>query len=78
MNVEGISVGIEHIPQLVEIGKMNVMKNYSYLIKEKKIILVEGDGRNGYKPMAPYNCIHVGAGKQIFLFFQLQQKSLKN
>ncbi len=62
MNDEGLSVGIEHITQLYELGLRNISKNHLDLIKDKKIILVEGDGRYGYIPHAPYDCIHVGAG----------------
>ena len=61
MEDAGVAVGIEHIHELFELGKKNVAKNNQNLIDEKKIVLVEGDGRKGYKELAPYNCIHVGA-----------------
>ena len=44
------------------------------MIDNKKIELILGDGRNGYKAKAPYNCIHVGAASEKLpkdLFLQL-------
>jgi protein-L-isoaspartate(D-aspartate) O-methyltransferase len=62
MNDDGIAVGIDHIPELCNLAHKNISKNHSDLLNYKKIILIEGDGRKGYIDMAPYNCIHVGAG----------------
>lgn len=64
MDDEGLVVGIEHIPQLYELGVKNISKNHSNLIKDKKIILLESDGRLGALDYAPYNCIHVGAAAE--------------
>ena len=61
MNDSGTVVGIEHIPQLCEKGKNNISKNHKKLLDDKKIVLVCGDGRKGYKEYAPYKAIHVGA-----------------
>ena len=61
MNDSGTVVGIEHIPQLCEKGENNISKNHKKLLNDKKIILVCGDGRKGYKEYAPYKAIHVGA-----------------
>ena len=47
--------------QNVQINNLN--KSYSQAIKENKIIVNCGDGRLGCKEHAPYNAIHVGAGK---------------
>lgn len=58
----GKVIGIEHIKQLCDFGKMNISKHHSNLLESKKIELFIEDGRKGYKPFAPYNCIHVGAG----------------
>ncbi len=63
MNDEGTVVGIEHIPGLLKHSIENINKNHSDLLKNKKIIMIEGDGRKGYPSFAPYNCIHVGAGR---------------
>lgn len=57
----GFVVGIEHHPQLVELGRTNIKADDESLIDTGKVILVEGDGRQGYKQHAPYDCIHVGA-----------------
>ncbi|CAD6196451.1 unnamed protein product [Caenorhabditis auriculariae] len=54
-------VGIEHIPQLVEMSKKNVAKHHRNLLENQNLILVEGDGRLGYPSKAPYMAIHVGA-----------------
>jgi len=66
MNDQGLVVGIEHIKELYEQANKNIAKSNTNLIKNKRIILEEGDGRLGYKPFAPYNVIHVGAGIQLF------------
>lgn len=60
-NATGFVVGIEHHPKLVELGRANIKADDESLIDTKKVILVEGDGRQGYKEHAPYDCIHVGA-----------------
>lgn len=64
MNDTGVVVGIEHISGLFEIGQKNINKNHSDLVKQGKIVLVNGDGRKGYKDKAPYNAIHVGAAAE--------------
>jgi protein-L-isoaspartate(D-aspartate) O-methyltransferase len=61
MEDEGLSVGIEHIPQLYKKGLETVSKSHLNLIEENKIILIEGDGRKGCEKYSPYNFIHVGA-----------------
>lgn len=62
MHDQGLVVGIEHIKELYEQAKKNISKSNDELFKSKRIILIEGDGRLGFKQMAPYNVIHVGAG----------------
>uniref|UniRef100_A0A182PBI1 protein-L-isoaspartate(D-aspartate) O-methyltransferase n=1 Tax=Anopheles epiroticus TaxID=199890 RepID=A0A182PBI1_9DIPT len=57
----GYAVGIEHHPRLVELGRQNIGQDDQSLLDTGKIILVEGDGRQGHKEHAPYDCIHVGA-----------------
>ena len=61
MNDKGCVVGIEHMEELCELGKTNISKHNKDLLDNKKIILIKGDGRLGYKEKAPYKCIHVGA-----------------
>lgn len=57
----GYTVGIDHIEQLTEFAKKNVEKDQPLLLERERIILVTGDGRNGYLQKAPYDIIHVGA-----------------
>ena len=75
MNDKGCVVGIEHMKELYDLGKQNISKKYKYLLDTKKIELILGDGRLGYKAKAPYKCIHVGAGSEEIpkeLFNQLE------
>jgi protein-L-isoaspartate(D-aspartate) O-methyltransferase len=64
MNDKGNVIGIEHIKDLYDFGLSNINKHHKDLIENKKIELVLGDGRLGYKKMAPYKCIHVGAASE--------------
>ena len=75
MNDKGCVVGIEHMKELYDLGKQNISKKYKDLLDTKKIELILGDGRLGYKAKAPYKCIHVGAGAEEIpreLFNQLE------
>ena len=58
------SVGIEHIPELAKLSTDNISKNYYSLIEQNKVIIVEGDGRQGCPQYGPYDCIHVGAAAE--------------
>ena len=64
INDTGIVVGIEHIKELYEFGEKNIQKHHKNLLESKKIILVNEDGRKGYKAYAPYKVIHVGAAAE--------------
>ncbi|XP_003386326.3 PREDICTED: protein-L-isoaspartate(D-aspartate) O-methyltransferase-like [Amphimedon queenslandica] len=57
----GCAVGIEHIKELNDQGKLNVNKNNKHLMESDRLRLIEGDGRLGYPDLAPYDAIHVGA-----------------
>ena len=61
MNDEGCVVGIEHMKELYNFGIQNISKHHKNLLDNKKIKLVLGDGRIGYKQESPFDCIHVGA-----------------
>jgi protein-L-isoaspartate(D-aspartate) O-methyltransferase len=63
----GVVVGVEHISQLYSKSIENISKSHSDLLKNKNIVLVEGDGRYGCAENAPYDCIHVGAGNYYLL-----------
>ena len=45
----GKVVGIEHIPELVEQSKRNIKRGNSNLLESGQIVLVAGDGRQGYE-----------------------------
>ena len=64
MNDKGTVIGIEHIKDLYDWGINNISKHHKDLIEDKKLELVCGDGRLGYKNKAPYKCIHVGAASR--------------
>lgn len=64
INDTGVVVGIEHIKELYEFGEKNIQKHHKNLLESKKIILVNEDGRKGYKAYAPYKVIHVGAAAE--------------
>ena len=64
MNDKGNVVGIEHIKDLYDFAKQNINKHNKNLIENKRIELILGDGRLGYKNRAPYKCIHVGASAE--------------
>lgn len=57
----GKAVGIDHIPELVNISQCNIEKGNADLLKEGRIELTVGDGRLGVPEHGPYNAIHVGA-----------------
>lgn len=57
----GKVVGIEHIPQLVEMSRRNIEKHHGNLLRSGCIELIEGDGRIGRPIEGGYNAIHVGA-----------------
>ena len=54
-------IGIDHIPELVQESVVNVRKANGNLLDSGRLVLVVGDGREGYPPEAPYDAIHVGA-----------------
>jgi len=57
----GKAVGIDHIPDLVNMSINNVKRDNPSLLASNRVILVAGDGRQGYPQEAPYDAIHVGA-----------------
>uniref|UniRef100_A0A914WMP5 Protein-L-isoaspartate O-methyltransferase n=1 Tax=Plectus sambesii TaxID=2011161 RepID=A0A914WMP5_9BILA len=57
----GRTVGIEHIDQLVDKSIDNMKKKQGDLLESRRVILLAGDGRQGYPDEAPFNAIHVGA-----------------
>ena len=63
MDLQGKVVGIDHIEPLTDQSIINLQKSYFKQLKDESIVIVYGDGRKGYAKYAPYNAIHVGAGK---------------
>ncbi|XP_029674564.1 protein-L-isoaspartate(D-aspartate) O-methyltransferase-like isoform X1 [Formica exsecta] len=57
----GRVIGIEHIPELIEISTRNVREDNPHFLKENRIKFIVGDGRLGHAADGPYNAIHVGA-----------------
>lgn len=62
----GQVIGIDHIPQLVELAQTNM--NHSdegrELQASGKVKFIAADGRLGWKEGAPYDAIHVGAAAE--------------
>ncbi|KZV98155.1 protein-l-isoaspartate o-methyltransferase [Exidia glandulosa HHB12029] len=54
----GAVVGIEHVPELVEWSRENVVKDG---LDASRVTFICGDGRKGYPSSGPYDAIHVGA-----------------
>jgi len=73
VGLEGKVVGIDHIPQLVEMSRKNAQKDAPELLESKQLVLEVADGRNGYPAEAPYNAIHVGAAAHVVPEALLQQ-----
>ena len=60
-NDSGLIVGIDIIKDIIKVSENCIKKNYKNLLDNENIILVNGDGRKGYKKYAPYKVIHAGA-----------------
>ncbi|CAJ0588829.1 unnamed protein product [Cylicocyclus nassatus] len=60
----GKVIGIEHIPELVELSKENTRKHHADLLDNGQIRFIEGDGRKGYETDRKYDAIHVGAAAE--------------
>ena len=57
----GKVIGVDHIPQLVELATNNVQKDNPDLLKSGNMVFVTADGRKGVPEHGPYDAIHVGA-----------------
>jgi len=57
----GVAVGIDHIPELVNLSIENVRRGNPALLESGRVKLIAGDGRKGFPEQAPYDAIHVGA-----------------
>lgn len=54
-------MGIDHIPELVEMSRQNIEKDHPELLACGMVQLKVGDGRLGVPEFGPYSAIHVGA-----------------
>lgn len=63
---QGQVIGIDHIPELVELAQtnMNKSKEGQALLKSGQVKFITADGRLGWKEGAPYDAIHVGAAAE--------------
>ena len=57
----GKTVGVDHIKEICDFSKSNIMKSHPHLIKEGRVIFVTMDGRKGLPKYGPFHVIHVGA-----------------
>jgi protein-L-isoaspartate(D-aspartate) O-methyltransferase len=57
----GKVIGIEHIPELIDLSIKNIGKNSRSFLDDGTLQIVLGDGRLGYPQGGPYDAIHVGA-----------------
>ncbi|RWS27107.1 Protein-L-isoaspartate(D-aspartate) O-methyltransferase-like protein [Leptotrombidium deliense] len=58
---KGKAIGIDHIPELVQMSIDNIKNDKPGLLKSGILTMITGDGRLGYPDEAPYDAIHVGA-----------------
>lgn len=62
VGAQGRTVGVEHIPELVDFSIKNIKKSAAApLLKEGSLSIHVTDGREGWPEFAPYDAIHVGA-----------------
>ena len=61
MGDDGLVVGIDHIPELVEQSIKNIEADSPELLHHCTVIMRVADGFGGYPDLAPYDAIHVGA-----------------
>ena len=63
---QGLVIGIDHIPDLVDLARTNMNKSEQgrELQASGKVQFIRADGRLGWKEAAPYDAIHVGAAAE--------------
>ncbi|KAG2421645.1 hypothetical protein HFD88_005620 [Aspergillus terreus] len=63
---DGQVIGVDHIPQLVELANNNMRKSAQgrELLDSGKVKFITTDGRKGWEAGAPYDAIHVGAAAE--------------
>lgn len=53
-------------------SKKNIQKDRPDLLESQRIILIHGDGREGYPEEAPYDCMYIIHWILVFFFYLLQ------
>ena len=61
VGTSGQVVGIEHIPELLQMAIDKTRKHQQALLDSGRLRYVQGDGRQGHAEGGPYDAIHVGA-----------------
>ena len=64
LNPSATVYGVDCVPELVELSRININKHNAELFNNDRIKLETFDGSKGYSPGAPYDAIHVGAAAQ--------------
>ena len=54
---QGRAVGVEHIPELVELSKQNTKKGHQEFLRDNRVAFYAADGRVGFPRDAPYDCM---------------------
>ena len=65
MGPNTITVGIDHIEDIIKFAVENVKKKNSYLFENDRLKLIKADGRKGFKDFEPYDVIHVGGALPV-------------
>ena len=52
---DGVVYGLDHFRGILSISKKNIEKSYRNMLDSGKIVLIEGDGRNGLEEFAPFD-----------------------
>jgi protein-L-isoaspartate(D-aspartate) O-methyltransferase len=64
---EGRAVGVEHIPELVELAIKNTQKDHPEFLQDDRVAFHAADGRVGFPRDAPYDCMYVPMGFTFLL-----------
>lgn len=59
VGAQGRAVGVEHIPELVELAKQNTKRDHSEFLQDNRVAFHTADGRVGFPQDAPYDCMYV-------------------
>lgn len=71
VGAEGRAVGVEHIPELVELAKKNTQKDHPQFLQDGRVAFHAADGRVGFPQHAPYDCMYVATSLLLLLWRRL-------